>query len=109
MALERLQPSPVTGEIYLTDLIHIAREQGLVVAALVDPDQESLLGINSRAELAAATQTGERSINARHLDQGVTLIDPESALSSPGSASAGTRSSTPTSISRGPPSLAKTA
>ena len=78
-ALQRLRPSPVTGEIYLTDLIQIAREQGQFVAALVDPDRESLLGINSRADLAAATQTVKRSINARHLDQGVTLVDPESA------------------------------
>lgn len=84
VALQRLQPSPVTGEIYLTDLVRIAREQGRVVAVLVDPDQESLLGINSRAELAAATQTVKRSINARHLDQGVTLIDPESAYIEPG-------------------------
>ncbi len=83
-ALQRLQPSPVTGEIYLTDLVQIARGQDRVVAALVDPDQESLLGINSRAELAAATQTVKRSINARHLDQGVTLIDPESAYIEPG-------------------------
>jgi bifunctional UDP-N-acetylglucosamine pyrophosphorylase/glucosamine-1-phosphate N-acetyltransferase len=83
-ALQRLQPSPVTGEIYLTDLIQIAREQGRFVAALVDPDRESLLGINSRAELAAATQTVKRSINARHLDQGVTLVDPESAYIEPG-------------------------
>jgi bifunctional UDP-N-acetylglucosamine pyrophosphorylase/glucosamine-1-phosphate N-acetyltransferase len=70
--------SPVTGEIYLTDLIHIAREQGRGVEALVDPDRENLLGINSRAELAAATQTVKRQINAGHMDRGVTLIDPES-------------------------------
>jgi len=83
-ALQRLRPSPVTGEIYLTDLIQIAREQGRFVAALVDPGRESLLGINSRADLAAATQTVKRSINARHLDQGVTLVDPESTYIEPG-------------------------
>ena len=83
-ALPRLRPSPVTGEIYLTDLIQIAREQGRFVAALVDPGRESLLGINSRADLAAATQTVKRTINARHLDQGVTLIDPESTYIEPG-------------------------
>jgi len=83
-ALQHLRPSPVTGEIYLTDLIQIAQEQGRFVAALVDPDRESLLGINSRADLAAATQTVKRTINARHLDQGVTLIDPESAYIEPG-------------------------
>jgi bifunctional UDP-N-acetylglucosamine pyrophosphorylase/glucosamine-1-phosphate N-acetyltransferase len=83
-ALGKILPSPVTGEIYLTDLIQIARQQGRAVEALVDPDRENLLGINSRAELAAATQTVKRAINARHMDQGVTLIDPESAYIEPG-------------------------
>ena len=45
--------------------------------ALIDLDWEALLGINSRAELAGATQTVKRRINARHMDQGVTLMDPE--------------------------------
>jgi bifunctional UDP-N-acetylglucosamine pyrophosphorylase/glucosamine-1-phosphate N-acetyltransferase len=83
-ALAQIPPSPVTGEIYLTDLIHIAREQGRGVAALLDPDLDNLLGINSRAELAQATQTVKRTINARHMDQGVTLMDPESTYIEPG-------------------------
>jgi bifunctional UDP-N-acetylglucosamine pyrophosphorylase/glucosamine-1-phosphate N-acetyltransferase len=76
-ALEKIPKSPVTGEIYLTDLIHIAKAHGRAVEALIDPNLEDLLGINSRAELAAATQTVKRKINARHMNQGVTLIDPE--------------------------------
>jgi bifunctional UDP-N-acetylglucosamine pyrophosphorylase/glucosamine-1-phosphate N-acetyltransferase len=75
--LSKIPKSPVTGEIYLTDLIHIAREQGRAVEALIDPDWEALLGINSRAELAGATQTVKRRINARHMDLGVSLMDPE--------------------------------
>ncbi len=75
--LGKIPKSPVTGEIYLTDLIHIAREEGRGVEALIDPDSEALLGINSRAELAGATQTVKRRINARHMDQGVTFMDPE--------------------------------
>ena len=59
--LPRLAPSPVTKEIYITDLIQLAREQGRGVEALVDPDRDNLLGINSRAELAAATQTVKRA------------------------------------------------
>jgi len=82
--LPRLEPSPVTGEIYITDLIQMAREQGRGVEALIDPDRDNLLGINSRAELAAATQTVKRAINAAHMDQGVTLIDPESVYIEPG-------------------------
>jgi bifunctional UDP-N-acetylglucosamine pyrophosphorylase/glucosamine-1-phosphate N-acetyltransferase len=75
--LTKIPKSPVTGEIYLTDLIHIARHQGKPVEALIDPDWEALLGINSRAELAGATRTVKGRINARHMDQGVTFIDPE--------------------------------
>ena len=75
--LMKIPKSLVTGEIYLTDLIHIARQQGRGVEALIDPDWEALLGINSRAELAGATRTVKRRINARHMDQGVTLMDPE--------------------------------
>jgi bifunctional UDP-N-acetylglucosamine pyrophosphorylase/glucosamine-1-phosphate N-acetyltransferase len=75
--LAKIPKSPVTGEIYLTDLIHIARQQGRGVEALVDPDWEALLGINSRAERAGAARTVKRRINAGHMDQGVTLIDPE--------------------------------
>jgi len=75
--LMKIPKSPVTGEIYLTDLIHIARQQGRGVEALIDSDWEELLGINSRAELAGATRTVKRRINERHMDQGVTLIDPE--------------------------------
>jgi bifunctional UDP-N-acetylglucosamine pyrophosphorylase / glucosamine-1-phosphate N-acetyltransferase len=77
--LSSLTPSPVTGEIYITDLIQIARQKLRGVEALVDPDTENLLGINSRAELAVATQSVKRKINAYHMDQGVTLMDPESA------------------------------
>jgi bifunctional UDP-N-acetylglucosamine pyrophosphorylase/glucosamine-1-phosphate N-acetyltransferase len=81
--LEQIPKSPVTGEIYLTDLIHIARNQRKGVEALVDPDWEVLLGINSRQELAEATRTMKRRINNRHMSQGVTLIDPEMTFIEP--------------------------
>ena len=81
--LAKIPKSPVTGEIYLTDLIHIARGEGRGVEALVDPDWEALLGINSRQELAEATRTIKRRINDRHMSQGVTLIDPETTYIEP--------------------------
>jgi bifunctional UDP-N-acetylglucosamine pyrophosphorylase / glucosamine-1-phosphate N-acetyltransferase len=81
--LEKIPKSPVTGEIYLTDLIHMARGQHRGVEALVDPDVEALLGINSRQELACATRTVKRRINDEHMSQGVTLIDPETTFIEP--------------------------
>ena len=72
-----LKVSPVTGEIYLTDLIHLARHHGGTVEALLDPDWPALLGINSRKELAEATRTLKMRINEAHMAAGVTLVDPE--------------------------------
>lgn len=82
-ALSELVPSPVTGEIYLTDMISLARRHGRRVEALLDPDWENLLGINSRQELAQATQTLKRRINEAHMAAGVTLVDPESCYIGP--------------------------
>jgi len=81
--LEKIPKSPVTGEIYLTDLIQIARGEGRGVEALVDPDWEALLGINSRQELAGATRIVKRRINDEHMSQGVTLIDPDTTYIEP--------------------------
>ncbi len=82
-ALRELTPSPVTQEIYLTDLISLARRQGQGVEALRDADWPNLLGINSRAELAAATQILKRRLNAQHMAAGVTLVDPETTYIGP--------------------------
>ena len=66
-ALGELEVSPVTGEIYLTDMVALAHRHGRTVEALVDPDWPNLLGINSRQELAEATQTLKRRINEGHM------------------------------------------
>jgi bifunctional UDP-N-acetylglucosamine pyrophosphorylase / glucosamine-1-phosphate N-acetyltransferase len=82
-ALGELTVRPVTGEIYLTDMIPLARKHGRGVEALIDPDWPDLLGINSRKELAEATRTLKMRINEAHMDNGVTLVDPESAYIGP--------------------------
>ena len=82
-ALGELTVSPVTGEIYLTDMIPLARKHGRTVEALIDPDWPNLLGINSRKELAEATRTLKMRINEGHMQAGVTLIDPDNTYISP--------------------------
>jgi bifunctional UDP-N-acetylglucosamine pyrophosphorylase/glucosamine-1-phosphate N-acetyltransferase len=82
-ALQELTPSPMTGELYLTDMIHLARRHGRRVEALIDPDWQNLLGINSRKELAGAIQTLKTRINEGHLAAGVTLVDPEATYIGP--------------------------
>ena len=49
-----LRPSPATGELYLTHLVALARDDGRLVAALDVDDDGRLTGINDRAQLARA-------------------------------------------------------
>ena len=74
---EKIPPSPVSGEYYLTELIAQYRSAGLPVSALAVSDPEEIMGANDRAQLATAARVMRRRINRRHLLAGVTLIDPE--------------------------------
>jgi bifunctional UDP-N-acetylglucosamine pyrophosphorylase/glucosamine-1-phosphate N-acetyltransferase len=71
-----LKPSPKTGELYLTELVELAREDGRLVVALTVEDDGRLLGINDRAELAQAEWDLRTRINAEHMLAGVTMRDP---------------------------------
>ena len=62
-------------EYYLTDIVEIGRGMGLKTVA-VEGDPEEVLGINSRAELAAAEAVFQARARAAALDGGVTMIDP---------------------------------
>jgi bifunctional UDP-N-acetylglucosamine pyrophosphorylase/glucosamine-1-phosphate N-acetyltransferase len=78
-----LTPSVATGELYLTQLIELARRDGRVVSALEVPDDGTLLGINDRAELADAVHRLQARINEAHLVAGVAMDDPSTAYIEP--------------------------
>lgn len=67
------------GEYYLTDIVAIARSEGMR-AAVVEADESELLGINSRADLAGAEAYWQRERRALMMNNGVTLIDPGSVF-----------------------------
>jgi bifunctional UDP-N-acetylglucosamine pyrophosphorylase / glucosamine-1-phosphate N-acetyltransferase len=71
-----LTPSPRTGELYLTELVELARADGRIVVALTVEDDGRLTGINDRAELAQAEWDLRTRINAEHMRAGVTMRDP---------------------------------
>ena len=71
-----LEPSKATGELYLTDLVRFAREDGRLVAALDVEDDGRLTGINDRAQLARAEWDMRVEVNDRWMRAGVTMIDP---------------------------------
>ncbi len=71
-----LRPSAATGELYLTDLVAFARDDGRLVAALEVEDDGRLTGINDRAQLARAEWDMRVEVNDRWMRAGVTMVDP---------------------------------
>ncbi len=78
--LPDVRPSAVTGELYLPELVPLARADDLPVAALEVEDDGTLLGINDRVELADAEVEMRLRINERHMRAGVTFVDPATAF-----------------------------
>jgi bifunctional UDP-N-acetylglucosamine pyrophosphorylase / glucosamine-1-phosphate N-acetyltransferase len=81
--IDDLRPSPASGELYLTDLVRFAHEDGAGVTAIVVEDDGRLLGINDRLQLAEAEGDLRAEINERHLLAGVTMQDPSTAYVEP--------------------------
>jgi bifunctional UDP-N-acetylglucosamine pyrophosphorylase/glucosamine-1-phosphate N-acetyltransferase len=75
-ALRRLTPDNAQGEYYLTDVVAVLSQAGHRVEAVIGEDPSEMLGINDRAQLAAAEAELRRRTNAAWLDRGVTMLDP---------------------------------
>ncbi len=65
------------GEYYLPDIIMIAKDEGRVPVA-IEGEAFETAGVNSRAELAHLELDWQRRRREEALEQGATLIDPES-------------------------------
>ncbi len=66
-------------EYYLTDCVALARAEHVRVAAVEAPAEE-LVGINSRAELAAAEAVVQQRLRRAAMEAGVTMTDPSSVF-----------------------------
>ena len=75
-ALTELTPTNDQGELYLTDVLGLARRDGRAVAALVTDDLWQTEGVNDRVQLAAINAEMNRRILHRWMRAGVTVIDP---------------------------------
>lgn len=75
--LARLRPTNAQGEYYVTDLIEHARAEGQRCVVVEGPEAE-FLGVNSRAELAAAEAAMQARLRQRAMESGVTMTDPAS-------------------------------
>ena len=74
--LARLTCDNDQGEYYLTDCVGLLYQNGLTVQTICVPAYEGM-GVNDRTQLADCTRILRRRINAAHMQNGVTMIDPE--------------------------------
>jgi bifunctional UDP-N-acetylglucosamine pyrophosphorylase/glucosamine-1-phosphate N-acetyltransferase len=76
-ALEKIRPENVKKEYYLTDAVSGIIATGHKVEAITAVPPDEALGINSRAQLSAASKIMQRRIQRRLMEDGVTIVDPD--------------------------------
>ncbi len=74
--LEKVGSQNAASEFYLTDIVGLAISEGLTATA-VTCDEGETLGINTRAELAAAEAAFQASARAAAMENGTTLVAPD--------------------------------
>ncbi|MCC5911229.1 MAG: bifunctional UDP-N-acetylglucosamine diphosphorylase/glucosamine-1-phosphate N-acetyltransferase GlmU [Clostridiaceae bacterium] len=76
-ALPLLKNENAQGEYYLTDTLSIIKEMDKKVGVYKTSDYEDIMAVNSRVQLAEVEEIMRRRIAEKHLEEGVTLIDPK--------------------------------
>jgi len=77
--LQTVKPMNAKGEYYLTDIVEIARAEGAKIAAVEAPFDECM-GINSRAEMAAAEAAMQRRLREAAFEAGASMTAPETVI-----------------------------
>ena len=62
-------------EYYLTDIVALARQRGLP-SVVVEGEEEEVLGVNSRDELALVESVMQKRLRQKAMEDGATLQDP---------------------------------
>ncbi len=74
--LKEIGKENVQGEYYLTDLVEVARKRDLRCSAHMVADPVEVMGINTRVDLATATEALRQEKVKELMLSGVTIIDP---------------------------------
>lgn len=91
-ALRKLKPDPMTGELYMTDLVELAANEGKKVTTVSITDPAEALGCDDLVSLAAAEKHYFRRRAAELMKKGVRFRDPDSvAISADSEIGAGTQ------------------
>jgi bifunctional UDP-N-acetylglucosamine pyrophosphorylase/glucosamine-1-phosphate N-acetyltransferase len=76
-AIEKVKPDNVKKEYYLTDAVSGIIATGHKVEAITALSPDEAVGVNSRAQLSAASKIMQRRIQRRLMEEGVTIVDPD--------------------------------
>lgn len=79
-ALKRITPQNRTKEFYLTDAVDLLYRNGFAVGGVRTEHFSEAMGINSRVELAEAQRSLQKKTNERVMQDGVTMISPETVF-----------------------------
>ena len=82
-AFSQLTSNNAQGEYYLTDIIEWGKKNNLNVNAYILGNNREIYGINSRANLALATEYMTERVLNKLMAEGVTIVDPKSTWISP--------------------------
>lgn len=82
-ALSQLTNNNAQNEYYLTDTIEILLNEGHKVDAIPAEEADDIAGVNSRIQLAEVTNVMKQRISAKHMANGVTIIDPNNTYIEP--------------------------
>ncbi|MBR1424162.1 bifunctional N-acetylglucosamine-1-phosphate uridyltransferase/glucosamine-1-phosphate acetyltransferase [bacterium] len=77
-AFSQLKSNNAQGEYYLTDIISWGKTKNLSVNAYILENSDEIYGINSRSNLATATAIMNKRNLEKYMEQGVTIVDPNS-------------------------------
>jgi bifunctional UDP-N-acetylglucosamine pyrophosphorylase/glucosamine-1-phosphate N-acetyltransferase len=77
--IDEIKPSEVTGESYITEIVRLAYETGFI-CRYVEGDVQELSGANTREELAILEQNFQNKARKKHMNNGVTLVAPETVF-----------------------------
>ena len=73
----KLNNNNAQKEYYITDVPYYIIEKGGRIGVYVIPNSDEAQGVNSRNDLSIVTKTLLRDNRIKHMDNGVTLIDPD--------------------------------
>ncbi|MEJ8751561.1 bifunctional UDP-N-acetylglucosamine diphosphorylase/glucosamine-1-phosphate N-acetyltransferase GlmU [Lagierella sp. ICN-221743] len=75
-SISKLDSDNDQGELYLTDIFQIIREEGEKILTFQIPDEEEVHGINSKLQLSEAEEVLRKRINEKYMLEGVVLENP---------------------------------